>query len=72
MNQPLHAHIVFLEETVQELRSALTLGSLSRTDRERIQLQIEFATHAIHSYRQGYEMEYFLRAGRPKSNHDSV
>ena len=70
MNQPLLAHLGFLEDTVRDLRSSLTLGSLSRADRELIQQKIDIALGAIQSYRQAYEMEYVLRIGRPKENQD--
>ena len=70
MNQPLLSHVGFLEDTVRDLRSALTLGSLSRADRELIQQKIEMAVGAIQSYRQAYEVEYVLRVGRTKENPD--
>jgi hypothetical protein len=57
MQQPLQAHIVFLEDRVQELLNALTMGNISPIDRERIERELRLAIAAAQSFREAYEME---------------
>jgi hypothetical protein len=68
MQQPLQAHIIFLEDKKQELLSSLTKHNLSASDRERIERQLEMAAAAVESYRRAYELEYALRSGPSKVN----
>ena len=62
MEDTLRKHILFLENTLQELSNSLTVQGLSTSVRERIQKRIDLASDALEHYRQGFELEHVLRS----------
>jgi hypothetical protein len=68
MRNSLHAHIIFLENTIQSLRNRLTRPGLSIDEVEDIELQLSTSESALDHYRQAYALEAKLSGPEPPNH----
>ncbi len=61
MREPLHDHVVFLEDRLQEFSSLLTSRSQTPAQRAQTEERIRLINEALEHYRRGFEIEYYLR-----------
>jgi len=65
MRHSLHSHIIYLENTIQDLRNRLTRAHLGVEEFEDLQLQLATAESAITHYRQAYALELSVSGSEP-------
>lgn len=64
MRHSLHAHILYLENTIQDLRSQLT-GPRPVAEAQEIELQLALAEGALTRYREAYALEQSVSCSGP-------
>jgi hypothetical protein len=65
MRHSLHAHIVYLENLIQDVRNRLTRPALGPAEVEDLQLQLTLAESALDHYRRAYELELSASGSTP-------
>jgi hypothetical protein len=65
MRHSLHAHIVYLENLIQDVRNRLTQPALGPAEVEDLQLQLTLAEGALDHYRRAYELELSASGAEP-------
>lgn len=65
MRHSLHSHIIYLENTIQDLRNRLTRAHLDVEEFEDLQLQLATAESALTHYRQAYLLELSVSGSEP-------
>ena len=65
MRHSLHSHIIYLENTIQEIRNRLTRAQLDVEEFEDLQLQLATAESALTHYRQAYLLELSVSGPEP-------
>ena len=60
MQSTLHTHILFLEDSLQQLRDSLTVQKPSPTERGRTQALISIAATALDHYKHALDLEHML------------
>jgi hypothetical protein len=63
MQTPLHDHLIFLHDSLQQLTAQVTQSD-NEVERAEIDGQIEFVRQTIEHYRRAYEMESAFRGAR--------
>jgi hypothetical protein len=72
MRHSLHSHIIYLENTIQDLKNRLTRVHLCIEEFEDLQLQLATAESALTHYRQAYELELSVAGSEPPSQPDGA
>jgi hypothetical protein len=72
MRHSLHSHIIYLENTIQDLKNSLTRAHLCIEEFEDLQLQLATAESALTHYRQAYELELSVAGSEPPSQPDGA
>jgi hypothetical protein len=62
LQRPLHEHIIFLEQRIQELRDQLTVSDPGGEELVRIRAQIQTAELSLAHFRAAYDLEQKLRS----------
>jgi len=65
MRQSLRSHILYLENTIQDLRNRLTQPRLTPVQIEDLNLQLSLAESAVEHYRQAYTLELSVSGSQP-------
>lgn len=65
MRHSLHSHIIYLENTIQDMRNRLTRRGLPVEEVEDLELQLSLAESALTYYRQGYALELAVTGAEP-------
>lgn len=65
MRHSLHSHILYLEDTIQQLKDRLTLLRLSADERAGLELQLAMAERALARYREAYALEISVAGSEP-------
>jgi|SRR6185437_12976353 len=65
MRHSLHSHIIYLENTIQDIRNRLTRAQLDVEEFEDLQLQLATAESALTHYRQAYLLELSVSGSEP-------
>lgn len=68
MRHSLHAHIIYLENTIQGLKKRLTAPRLSRDELLDIEMQLTLAESALTHYREAYALELSLSGSEPSGD----
>jgi hypothetical protein len=67
MRHSLRSHILFLENTIQDLRNRLTSSRLNVDEVQDIELQLTLAESALAHYRQAFALESSVAGSEPPS-----
>lgn len=65
MRHSLHSHIIYLENSIQDVRNRLTQPRLTEEEIEDLRLQLALAESALEHYRQAYTLELSLASPEP-------
>ena len=65
MRHSLKSHIIYLENTIQDVRSRLARPDLSIDETQDLDLQLTLAESALTHYRQAYELELNVSGSEP-------
>lgn len=65
MRHSLHSHIVYLEETIRQLKGRRTSSRLTVDEVQDIELQLAMAEGALAHYRRAFELE--IKVANPES-----
>lgn len=65
MRDSLHEHVVYLENSIQDVRNRLTHPDLTPEAVEDLQLQLTLAESALAHYRQAYALELSASGSEP-------
>lgn len=71
MRDSLHEHIVFLENSIQDVKNQLTRPGLTAQEYEDLQLRMATAESALEHYRYAYSTELSLAGQEPPSQPNS-
>lgn len=72
MRHSLHAHIVYLENLIQDVRNRLTRPGLAPAEVEDLQLQLTLAESALEHYRRAYELELSASGSPPPDSSEGT
>jgi hypothetical protein len=65
MRHTLHSHIIYLENSIQDVKNRLTQPNLTEEEIEDLHLQLTLAESALEHYRQAYTLELSLAGPEP-------
>jgi hypothetical protein len=68
MRHSLHSHIIYLENSIQDVKNRLTRPNLTPDDTLDLQLQLSLAESALEHYRRAYELELTIADSEPPNN----
>jgi hypothetical protein len=68
MRHSLHAHIIYLENSIQDVKNRLTRPSLTPEEVEDLHLQLTLAESALEHYRQAYALELSFAGAEPPTS----
>ena len=70
MEHSLHDHIIYLENSIRDVKNRLAKSSLTPEETEDLQLQLSLGESALEYYRKAYSLERTF-AGSEPPNHSS-
>ena len=70
MEHPLYDHIIYLENSIRDVKNRLAQPSLTPEETEDLQLQLSLGESALEYYRKAYSLERTF-AGSDPPNHSS-
>ena len=68
MLNPLRSHIIYLENTIQNLRNRQTSSDLAIEEVEDIELQLSLSESALDHYRRAYALELKISGSEPPNH----
>ena len=71
MRHSLHAHILYLENTIRSVQECLGKPRLTSDEIDDLKLQLTLAESALEHYRQAYELELSVSGPEPPERPDA-